>query len=89
MLVFGNKYHERMVHIYKTIEQVHQEYDGQWVFMINCEKDEYSSVSGGEVVLNSQSRANVVREMEIYDYENNLTFVRYVGKIPKGVSLVL
>ena len=89
MLVFKNKHNKGAVHMYKTIEQVHQEYDGQWVFVINCEKDEYGSVSGGEVVLNSQSRANVIREMERYDYEKSLTFVGYVGKIPKEVGLVL
>ena len=37
--------------MYKTIEQIHHEYDGQWVFLINCTEGEHNSVAGGEVVL--------------------------------------
>jgi hypothetical protein len=70
--------------MYKSIAEINKEYDGQWVFMINCTENEYSSVNGGEVVLNSESRDVVYRKMEAYDYEQSLTSVRYVGRIPEG-----
>ena len=49
--------------MYKTIEQIHHEYDGQWVFLINCTEGEHNSVAGGEVVLSSERRDKVLREM--------------------------
>ena len=75
--------------MYKTIEQVHEEYDGQWVFLINCEEGEYGSVAGGEVVLHSENRDYVIREMEKYDYEPSVTYFRYAGRIPEGISVIL
>ena len=74
--------------MYKTMEQIQKEYDGQWVFIINCDTDEYNSIAGGIVVLHSENRDVVFRKMEEYDYENSLTSVRYVGRIPEGVSLL-
>ena len=75
--------------MYKTIEQVHQEYDGQWVFMINCKKGKRNAIAGGEVILHSENRDAVIRSMEKYDYEPSLTYFRYAGKIPEGVSVIL
>ena len=74
--------------MYKSITQIHNEYDGQWVFMINCDKNDYGSIAGGEVVLHSENRDVVFRKMETYDYEQSLTSVRYAGNIPEGVSLL-
>ena len=75
--------------MYKAMEQINQEYDGQWVFMINCIKGEYGVLVGGEVVLHSHSKAEVVIAMEEYDYTPGLTSFRYAGKIPEGVTFVL
>ena len=75
--------------MYKTIDQIHVEYDGQWVFMINCVEGLYGSVVGGVVVLHSENRDVVVRGMEKYDYEPSTTYFRYAGRIPEGVSIVL
>ena len=75
--------------MYKTIDQIHEEYNGQWVFMINCKEGKYGSVAGGEVVLNSENRDVVIRGMEEYDYEPSITYFRYAGQIPEGVSVVL
>lgn len=74
--------------MYKTIEQINDEYDGQWVFMIDCTKDEYHSISGGVVVLNSESRDVVYRKMNQYFNHPSLTSVRYAGRIPEGVYLI-
>ena len=75
--------------MYKTIEQIHQEYDGKWVFLINCEVGEHYSTVGGEVVLSSERRDKVLREMAQYKHEKGRTLVFYAGKIPEGVSVVL
>ena len=58
-------------------------------FMINCEEGEHGSVAGGEVVLHNENRDIVIRGMEKYDYEPSVTYFRYVGKIPEGISVIL
>ena len=75
--------------MYQTIEQVHKDFDGQWVFMINCKKGCRNSIAGGEVVLHSENRDVVIRGMEKYDYEPSMTYFRYAGRIPEGMSVVL
>ena len=75
--------------MYQTLEQIHKEYDGQWVFMINCKEGEYGSIIGGDVVLHSENRDVVFRDMENYDYEPSMTYFRYAGTIPAGMSVIL
>ena len=75
--------------MYKTMEQIHQEYDGQWIFMINCAKGEYGTLEGGEVVLHSHSKAEVLAACDEYDHEPSLTAFQYAGKIPEEVIFVL
>ena len=75
--------------MYMTIEQIHKKYDGQWIFLINCTEGKHGSVVGGEVVLHSENRDYVIREMEKYDYEPSMTYFRYAGKIPEGISVIL
>jgi len=65
--------------MYKIMEQVEKEFDGQWVFMVNCKQNERGTLLGGEVVLNSESRAKVVRNMRAADNGDSLTFIGYVG----------
>ena len=36
---------------YRTLEQIEQEYDGKWVYIVNCRKNERGSVIGGVVLL--------------------------------------
>ena len=80
---------ERVISMYQTIEQVHNDYDGQWVFMIGCKKGTRNSVIGGEVVLHSENRDVVIRGMENYGDEPSMTYFRYAGRIPEGMSVVL
>jgi hypothetical protein len=75
--------------MYKPMEQVHKDYNGQWIFMINCKKGKRGSVIGGEVVLHSENRDVVIRSMEKYDLEPSMTYFRYAGKIPEGMSVIL
>ena len=72
--------------MYKQMEQIEQEYDGQWVFMVNCIQKKNGTILGGEVVLNSESRAKVIRNMRDADKGDSLTFIAYVGQVPKGAA---
>ena len=78
-----------MIPMYQTIEQVHKDFDGQWVFMINCKKGIRNSIAEGEVVLHSENRDVVIRGMDKYDYEPSLTYFCYAGRIPEGMSVLL
>ena len=75
--------------MFMDITQVHTEYDGQWVFMINCTEGEYGSVAGGEVVLHNENRDVVVRGMNNYIYEPSETYFCYAGRIPEEISVLL
>ncbi len=75
--------------MYEAISNINQEYDGQWVFMVNCTENENGSIIGGEVLLHSENRDKVIRDMEAFKAESSLTSFRYAGKIPKGVSVIL
>ena len=70
--------------MYKTMEQVHEEYDGQWVFMINCKKNERGSIIGGEVAIHSASRDNVISNMKKANNKISQTFMGMPAKSRKG-----
>ena len=78
-----------MFFIYRTVEQIHNDFDGQWVFLINCDEGTHNSIKGGEVVIASERRDKVLREMEKYRSEKRDTFIFYAGKIPEGASVIL
>ena len=75
--------------LFKTVEQIHAEFDGHWVFLINCKEGEHNSVSGRVVAIASKQRDRVLREMEAYRGEKSDTYIFYAGRIPKGVSVLL
>ena len=71
--------------MYKSIEVIHQEYDGQWVYLINIMVNERGTVIGGEVAAHSESRDNVIMKIN----PEKGVYVRYIGKIPEEVSVIL
>ena len=74
--------------MYKTMEQIEKEYDGQWVFMINCQSNERGTVLGGEVVLHSDKKNDVIGKTREVNNKTSLTFTGYIGKIPEGVAFL-
>ncbi len=74
--------------MYLTMEEINEKYDGQWVFLINCTLGEYGQTIGGEVAIASESKAKIIREFSKYD-NNSETLLKYAGKIPEGISLLL
>jgi len=75
--------------MYMTRQEIIKKYDGQWVFMINCLDGDNGETIGGEVVIHSEDRDKVLRDMEKYDYEESATLITYVGKIPEGIHILL
>ena len=75
--------------MYKTMEQIQQEYDGLWVYLINCEYNERGSVIGGVVAIHGESMNKVLRGMAAYDKASDSVYVRYIGNLPEGVAVLL
>ena len=73
--------------MYKTIEQIHEEYNGQWVYLINLKENDSDVVIGGEVAAHSESRDKVIMEMK--KQANNGIYIFYAGKVPEGISVLL
>ena len=75
--------------IFKTIEEINNEYNGQWVFLIWCIRNDEDIIVGGEVAIHSESRDKVIRGMQEYIMEESDTYLRYAGEIPEGVNVIL
>jgi len=73
--------------VYMTIEEIDREYDGQWVYIINLQTDDTNTVVGGEVAAHDSSRGKVIRMM--FDMDNESIYIKYAGKIPERVSVLL
>ena len=56
----------------ETIEEINKKYDGEWVFLINCETTEDGEFLGGEVVLHNKSREEVFRKIKQYEKHNSM-----------------
>ncbi|MDR3584525.1 MAG: hypothetical protein P4L59_04290 [Desulfosporosinus sp.] len=64
-------------------------YDGEWVYLIDCKENQDGTITGGEVVLHSPNRDYLIRNIRKYEDILTLTSLRYAGKIPEGISVVL
>ena len=74
--------------MYMTLDQIQKVYDGQWVYLINCEYNERGTVIGGVVALHSESMNKVLRGMAAYDKTADSVYVRYIGSLPEGVAIL-
>ncbi|MDR0491152.1 MAG: hypothetical protein LBH28_07925, partial [Oscillospiraceae bacterium] len=64
--------------MYKLIEEIHREYDGQWVYLIDLQVNERGTVIGGNIAAHGENRDNVVMKI---DPEKGV-YVLYAGSIP-------
>ena len=71
--------------MYKSIKDIHQEFDGQWVYLINLIENERGTVVGGEVAAHNESRDKVIMALR----PDKGIYMMYAGKIPEGVSVIL
>ena len=73
----------------ENIEIINEKYNGQWVYLINCEQDEYGTIISGQVALHNENQGNVIRRLNEFEDIVTLTSFRYAGKIPEGVNVIL
>lgn len=73
----------------ESIHEINTKYNGEWVFLINCRVDEDGNLIEGEVVLHSKSRDEIFRNMNKYKDSPSMISIRYAGKIPEGVNVLL
>jgi len=71
-------------------EEINNKFDGEWIYAIDCEEDDTGVILGGNVVLHSRNRDDVIRAMPEYESKiESLTYFRYAGKIPEEISIIL
>ena len=75
--------------MYKTMEQVKKEYDGYWVFLVNCTQGEHHSIIGGEVALATKSRAELFEEMSKFGGAAGDTYFFYSGERLPAIGMIL
>ena len=76
--------------IYLSLTDINVQYDGEWIYAIDCQEDDVGTILGGKVVLHSRNRDDVIRGMFKRNEENPATTLfRYAGRIPEEVSLLL
>ncbi len=73
--------------MYQTMEEIEKQYDGHWVFMVNCKEGKPYSIAGGEVIAASKNKKQII-ELWMEKHDSN-TFFRYVGSIPDGMGVLL
>ena len=75
--------------MYKTMEQIEREFDGQWVVIGNYQEGEYGSIIGGEVIAHGKDEGEVIKHWKGYGNPKRGSYFRYVGQPPEGVSYLL
>ena len=73
--------------MYMTMQEIDEKHDGEWVYITNMKKGEHGEVIGGEVTAHSENREKVLREM--LECSDDSIYVKYAGKMPEGVSVLL
>jgi len=73
--------------MYMTMAEIDQKYDGEWVYIINLISDENNIAIGGEVAAHSENREKVIQAM--LNTPDGGIYIKYAGKMPEGVSILL
>jgi hypothetical protein len=71
------------------IEEINKLYDGDLVLLINCTVDDKGRLIQGEVVVHDKDRNRFYEEAMKYKNEESMMGVRYAGRLPEGIILVL
>lgn len=75
--------------MYIKIEEVDIKYNGEWIFMVNCEQDSNGDIIGGEVVIHEKNRDSLFEKISQYDGDKGNSYVKYAGELPEGVNVIL
>ena len=73
--------------MYMTMQEIDEKHDGEWVYIINTKEGEHGEVIGGEIAAHCENREKVLQEM--LECSDDSIYVKYAGKIPEGVSVLL
>ena len=73
--------------MYQTMSEIEKQYDGMWVFMINCKKGKLNEIIGGVVIASNRNKKTVA-ELWGNEYDSE-TYFRYIGAIPDGMGVLL
>ncbi len=52
--------------MYQTMDEINEQYDGLWIFMINCKEGQYGEIIGGEVVAHGKNQKECLCFYENY-----------------------
>ena len=66
--------------MYKTMREIEQEYDGNFVCVINCKEDQYYDVIGGEVIAASKDK----RKIQDIWAKNPKSLFQYMGEFMRS-----
>jgi len=70
-----------------TMKQIEARYSGEWILLVNPERDRQSEIARGRLVFHSKDRSEVYREA--LERKDEHTAVLYVGKLPEDLVAVL
>ncbi len=71
-----------------TVDEIHQQFDSEWVLLDDPQTDEQNQVRSGRVVCHSKDRAEVDRKLLELPTPRRFA-VFYTGKLPKDAAIVL
>ena len=76
--------------MFMSMEEINRTFDGEWIYAIDCEEDDAGAILGGKVVFHSPNHDEVLGVMGEYEKTvDTLTYFRYAGRIPEGISILL
>ena len=76
--------------MYKTMEQIKKEYDGHWVFLVNCTQGEHHSITGGTVAIATKERAEVFAGWSKFaEDKHGPTLIFYAGEPPPRLGMMI
>ena len=68
--------------MYRTMQEIEKEYDGNFVCIVNCKKDNFHGIIGGEVIAVSKNKMEV---QEVWG-KTPESFYQWIGEFPDAVA---
>jgi len=72
-----------------SIKEIKNKFKGEWVFLQDCKFDKSGNLKLGRVTYHSSNRDEVYRKLRDYKHYKGKCAIRYLGEIPKDLTVVL
>ncbi len=72
-----------------SIKEIEVKYQGEWVFLVKCERTEKGELKSGRVILHSPNRDEIYRNLAKLKSRKGITAIKYFGKIPEDLTVML